>query len=647
MLGMVETPGTKRRSGRRVESSPTKTRRSKGKVSESEEEEEDEDAELIAIKSAESKVETETNGHASGRKSNGSAVSQVPLSKGKAAIANHKVDSDPHFEFGGPVGVTAIMTIFPLIMYYMWIGATYYNGKLPLPARGQSVGDFLSHLGHLVYTGAFPSLKAWAIYWTFFVFEAILYIALPGLTMYGQPLPHEGGKRLKYHCSGVWSFYVTTVVLAIVHASGIFKLYTWIDEFGPIMSVAILSGFLVSIVAYVSALWRGAEHRMTGSLIYDFFMGAELNPRLFGILDFKMFFEVRIPWYILFFTSVSAAARQYEKYGYVSGEVGFLVMAHFLYVNACAKGEHYIIPTWDMYYEKWGFMLIFWNLAGVPLSYCHCTLYLANHDPSVYQWNKYALGALYVGYLFVYWIWDTANSQKNHFRQTEHGAATRRKAFPVLPWQVVENPRTIPTTTGQSLLADGWYGYARKIHYTCDLLFALSWGLITGFDSPFPWFYPFFFACMITHRAARDIQRCRRKYGDAWKEYERQVPYLFIPVSLGLGFGGSLADLAVLVCHLNAILIRALETARVERAGSNGYRRRGKCSAFSQRGARLLGRARDILQTVNQVISKILDTYFNVTTVHRLSRCRVAASHDGTLLLGIMLIVLYHFKRGA
>ena len=25
----------------------------------------------------------------------------------------------------------------------------------------------------------------------------------------------------------------------------------------------------------------------------------------------------------------------------------------------------------DMYYEKWGFMLIFWNLAGVPLSYCH------------------------------------------------------------------------------------------------------------------------------------------------------------------------------------------------------------------------------------------------------------------------------------
>ena len=75
-------------------------------------------------------------------------------------------------------------------------------------------------------------------------------------------------------------------------------------------------------------------------------------------------------------------------------------------------------------------------------------------------------------------------------------------------------------------------GKARKIHYSCDLYFALNWGLITGFSSPFPWFYPLFFACMISHRALRDIQRCRTKYGETWLEYERQVPYLFIPVSI-------------------------------------------------------------------------------------------------------------------
>jgi len=78
---------------------------------------------------------------------------------------------------------------------------------------------------------------------------------------------------------------------------------------------------------------------------------------------------------------------------------------------------------------------------------------------------------------------------------------------------------------------DGADGIARKIHYTCDWFFAISWGLITGFDSPFPWFYSVFFSVMIVHRAARDIERCRQRYGDAWKEYEKRVPWLFIPVS--------------------------------------------------------------------------------------------------------------------
>lgn len=109
-----------------------------------------------------------------------------------------------------------------------------------------------------------------------------------------------------------------------------------------------------------------------------------------------------------------------------------------------------------MYFEKWGFMLIFWNLAGVPLSYCHCTLYIANHDPAEYHWNPYLLTLLFVSYLFVYWIWDTANSQKNVFRAQEHGVALNRKTFPQLPWKAVKNPRSIKTKTGDSILCDGW-----------------------------------------------------------------------------------------------------------------------------------------------------------------------------------------------
>ncbi|OAA57702.1 Delta(24(24(1)))-sterol reductase [Cordyceps fumosorosea ARSEF 2679] len=439
-----------------------------------------------------------------------------------------RIDYSGEFEFGGSVGTLSMMLFFPVLMWYMWVGATYYDGKFPSREPGMSWADFGRHLVGLVYTGAFPHARAWIWYWSYLVFEGACYCLLPGVWGYGKPLPFLGGKQLPYFCNAYASFYFTFAVLAVLHVTGIWPIYTAIDEFGPLLSVAILSGFIVAFVAYFSALYRGKQHRMTGYPIYDFFMGAELNPRMFGILDFKMFFEVRMPWYILLILSLGAAARQYEQCGYVSPEVAFLVMAHYLYANACAKGEELIITTWDMYYEKWGFMLIFWNLAGVPLSYCHCTIYLANHDPAEYRWNRAALALFYAAYLFWYWVWDSCNSQKNRFRAKERGKLVARNTFPQVPWQTLENPKVIRSPEG-TILIDGWYGMARKIHYTADIWFSMSWGLITGFNSPFPWFYPVFFLCMIAHRASRDIHRCRQKYGEAWLEYERRVPYLFIP----------------------------------------------------------------------------------------------------------------------
>ncbi|KAK3691509.1 C-24(28) sterol reductase [Vermiconidia calcicola] len=509
--GFVETPGTRRRS-RKSTANPDRS------SSPTEEEHVPGSNPIVDVKQGAAK---RANGHLNG-------APRGRVVDGWSEGADPKVDQNPHFDFGGSWGVSAMMIGFPLLMWYMWIGATYYDGKLP-SEPSMSWTAYGKHLFNLAYTGAFPSLKAWVIYWTFLVFQAILYLTLPGVYSTGKPLAHLGGKQLRYYCNGVASFYTTIVVALGLHFSGLFKLYVLLDEFGPIMSVAILSGFLVSFIAYPSAIYRGAQHRMTGYHVYDFFMGAELNPRMFGWLDFKMFFEVRLPWYMLFLTSLSAATRQYEDYGFVSGEVGFVLMAHFLYANACSKGEEMIPVTWDMYYEKWGFMLIFWNLAGVPLSYCHCTIYLANHDPATYAWSKPALVVFYTTYLFVYWVWDSSQSQKAKFRHAERGQMQDRKTFPVLPWRHVENPEIITSKSGDTLMVDGWYKYARKIHYTCDVYFATTWGLITGFNSPFPWFYPVFFVLMIIHRAYRDIQRCREKYGDAWKEYERMTPYLFIP----------------------------------------------------------------------------------------------------------------------
>ncbi|KAL0929783.1 ergosterol biosynthesis ERG4/ERG24 family protein [Colletotrichum truncatum] len=386
----------------------------------------------------------------------------APLVDGWKPGTDPKIDHSGEFEFGGPVGTTIMMVCFPILMWYMWIGAIHYNGSVPVRSPGQTWFEFAFELLNIIYESGFPHAKAWLWYWTYLVFEGACYCLLPGVWAYGKPLPHENGKQLPYYCNAYASLYFTLTVFALLHVTGIWPIYTVIDEFGPLLSVAILSAFIVSAIAYVSAIWRGKQHRMTGVFLYDFWMGAELNPRLFGILDLKMF----LMW---------------EEYGYVSAEVMFIVMAHYLYAHSCSKGEELIVTTWDIYYEKWGVMLIFWNLAGVPLSYCHCTLYLANHDPSEYRWNRVALVIFTIAYLFWYWVWDSCNSQKNRFSAMQRGKVVWRKTFPQVPWQTIHNPKVISTPAG-NILVDGWYGLARKIHYTADVWFAVSWGMITGFQ---------------------------------------------------------------------------------------------------------------------------------------------------------------------
>jgi delta24(24(1))-sterol reductase len=146
---------------------------------------------------------------------------------------------------------------------------------------------------------------------------------------------------------------LTLVLAAVLHVTGIFRLTSIIENFGSIMTVAIIWGFTMSTLVYVTSIFKGTQHRMSGNFLYDFFMGAPLNPRI-GHLDLKMWAECRVPWPTLFFTSVSCALKQYELRGYVSAPVAFMVLAHFLYTNACQKGEECIPTSWDIAYEKDG-----------------------------------------------------------------------------------------------------------------------------------------------------------------------------------------------------------------------------------------------------------------------------------------------------
>ncbi len=430
-------------------------------------------------------------------------------------------------EFGGPLGTASIMILSHALILYLWIAWRFHDGAVFYPAEFSDVGPFFALLWEQITTYAAPTWETFAIYSAFLVVQGLLAAFLPGLEVRGLPIPSRGGQQLTYRCNGITAWYITLALVAALHFTGIFPLQTLYEQFGSFLITAVITANVIALAMHFGAKLTGnTEGEESGNFFYDFFVGIWLNPRI-GTLDLKMWADVRASWFTLFLLTASGAAHQYATYGTVSSPIVFMVVAHFLYTNACAKGEECIPTTWDIFHEKQGWMFTFWNLAGIPFMYCFNSMYIASRPPFEHS-------TLYTGFCFAlllgaYYIWDTSQSQRNHFRMQLNGSYVKRKTFPQLPWATLKDPDCMNTQAGSKLLVDGWWRYARKPHYTADALMATSWCLICGFDHFLPYVYVIFYVVVILHRANRDIARCKKKYGTDWGRYCERVPYRFIP----------------------------------------------------------------------------------------------------------------------
>jgi delta24(24(1))-sterol reductase len=72
-------------------------------------------------------------------------TSKVVVSEAGKEI-DRRLDQHDRYEFGGPLGVTAIMLGFPVLMYYLWICLWFYDGQLVYPNSWDDVKPFLGRM---------------------------------------------------------------------------------------------------------------------------------------------------------------------------------------------------------------------------------------------------------------------------------------------------------------------------------------------------------------------------------------------------------------------------------------------------------------------------------------------------------------------
>lgn len=404
------------------------------------------------------------------------------------------------------------------------------NGNLVLPL---TVSDFQFHgtkFVQLSLSKGIPSGRSWFAYFFFFFAQLVYAAYVPGVNVYGLPI-NKAGKRLSYYCNGYWSYYIVLAGALLVQYFGLFNMSHVADNLGEYLVAGIVIGDASSLYWYIYGVLTEPASARTGNVIYDFFMGTSLYPRItffpYGHeIDIKMVAEIRWSWLTLMCLTLSCVIKQYQTLGYVTKEMGVMLLAHWLYSNATVKGEHYIPTTWDMFHERFGWMLNFWNTSGVPFLYCFQSFYILQHGKELdAQLSVPYIVFVYFLLVLGYYVFDSANSQKATMKVT----AIKRNTFPQVPWAVLPAPVRFLETPKGKLLADGYYAFARKMQYTGDLMMALSWGLACGFGSVMPYFYFTFFFCMILHRQSRDEVRCRTKYGEFWTFYTKLVPNVFLP----------------------------------------------------------------------------------------------------------------------
>jgi delta14-sterol reductase len=338
-------------------------------------------------------------------------------------------------------------------------------------------------------------------------------LLLPGLERLGYEQPN--GERAAYKLTGMTLFFITHLVLAAATFGFGISLTPILTHFWSIFVLANLVALFWSLGLYVWGRRSGdvlkghvGDDLPLPSFVKDLWFGNELNPRWLGV-DIKMFMYQ--PSLIgVYLVVLSFAYAQHELYGAIAPQMWCFLFFWWTYLFSHYVKEEFMLSTWDVIAENFGFMLVWGDLVYVPFLYSLPGWWILHHTEPFTTAEWLGLVAFHLAALYVF---REANWQKERYKRDKQ-AHIWGKA---------------PETIGGRLLVSGFWGIGRKINYTGEIGVYISFALCAGLSSPYPYLLPLSLLALLTQRAARDDKKCRAKYGKQWEAYCKRARFRIIP----------------------------------------------------------------------------------------------------------------------
>ncbi|CAF1558196.1 unnamed protein product [Rotaria magnacalcarata] len=357
-----------------------------------------------------------------------------------------------------------------------------------------------------------------------FAYSIIMAVLLPGKE-YSGPITDTGhvpvyrNNGFTYYIVSLIIFALLTLLLKLNNLSPTYIYDHWKEFLSTVNTFAFLLCFLVMIKG--KYLPSTNDYRSSSNWLMDFYRGVELYPRIFNV-DIKLITNCRygmLAWALL---SVIFCMKTFELYGYTDSALVTCILT-LVYLTKFFWWESGYMKTIDIIVDRAGFYLCWGCLVWVSGIYTLPSYFLVQHPTQLGPVLTAII--LLLGLLAIYVNYD-CDRQKIEVRSTHGKCLVWGKPAEIIRAKYI----LLNGNESESiLLTSGYWSISRHFHYIPELTLAFLWTCPCGFKYILPYGYIIMLFILLIHRAHRDDQKCRLKYGQAWKKYCELVPWKVWP----------------------------------------------------------------------------------------------------------------------